>query len=142
MRASNHAAMDLLDKTLFPAFTVNPPVNADAIQQFESESGMRLRDDYAAFLMQSNGGQGFIGKGYTNLWRLEEIFEKNKSYKVTDFASGLLLFGSDGGGEAFAFDYTSEQRRIVSVPFVPLDMKEARTLALTFGSFIEGILAS
>jgi SMI1/KNR4 family protein SUKH-1 len=137
-----HPEMNLLDKALFPGFNPNPPVITNAIEQFETKSGVHLPDDYAAFLRQSNGGEGFLGKGYVNFWRIEEIIEKNKRYKSAEFAPGLLLFGSDGGGEAFAFDNRLGQQPIVSVPFIPLDAKEARTLAPTFATFIEGILNS
>ena len=134
--------MNLVDKTLFPGFRVNAPVSSDVIRQFESTTGVRLPADYVAFLMQSNGGEGFIGKGYADLWRIEEIIAKNQSYKACDFVPGLLLFGSDGGGEAFAFDNRSEQQPIVAVPFVPLSTEAARSLAARFGEFLEGMLNS
>ena len=134
--------MNSLAEKLTSEFNVNPPVSIEAIRQFEGESGMSLREDYAAFLMHSNGGEGFIGKGYASLWRLEDLAGKNRSYRVADYAPGLYLFGSDGGGEAFAFDMRSKERPIVRVPFVPLDLKEVQVLAPTFEGFLEALRSS
>src|ERR1044072_7362040 len=89
---------------LLARFNGNPPSDTGAIRHFESESGLRLPDDYARFLQQTNGGEGFLGNAYVILWRVEELIEMNKAYEVTEYAPGLFLFGSDGGGEAFAFD--------------------------------------
>ena len=127
--------MNSLAEKLTSEFNVNPPVSIEAIRQFEGQSGMLLREDYEAFLMHSNGGEGFIGKGYASLWRLEDLAEKNRSYRVADCAPGLYLFGSDGGVEAFAFDLRSNEQPIVCVPFVPLDLREAQIFASTFEGF-------
>jgi hypothetical protein len=51
----------------------------------------------------------------------------------------MPLFGSDGGGEAFAFDRRSEEQPIVRVPFIPLDLKEVRAFAPTFDGFLEAL---
>ena len=131
-----------ISDAMFEHFKGNPATTAATIRGFEATSGIRLREDYAAFLMQSNGGEGFIGEGYAMLWRLEELLEKNDAYKVDEYAPGLFLFGSDGGGEAFAFDIRSDKRPIVSVPFIPLNHSEARFLAMDFESFIHVLFTS
>jgi hypothetical protein len=47
-----------------------------------------------------NGGEGSVGDTYVILWRIEELIEMSKAYDVAEYAPGLFLFGSDGGGEA------------------------------------------
>jgi hypothetical protein len=89
----DYSAMRVSPNELFKEFNVNPPASIDAIRQFEAESGTRLREDYAAFLMRSNGGEGLIRRNYASLWRVEELKEKNRGYQVADFAPGLFLFG-------------------------------------------------
>jgi hypothetical protein len=42
----------------------NPPAEASAIQQFQTESGFRLPIDYAQFLQAMNVGEGFVGNSY------------------------------------------------------------------------------
>ncbi len=61
----------------------------------------------------------------------------NLKYDVRTFAPELLLFGSDGGGQAFAFDLRDSERTIVEVPFIPLDTEEAQTIGSTFDDFLE-----
>ncbi len=76
------------------------------------------------------------------LWRAEELVEMNKSYHVNEYAPGLLLFGSDGGGEAFGFDTRTDAKPIVSVPFVGMALNEARPVASNFNEFLEALFKS
>lgn len=85
-----------------------------------------------------NGGEGFIGpNAYVIFWKLEELMELNKAYQVAEYAPGLFIFGSDGGGEAYAFDVRTPAMPIVSVPFVGLDLSLARAIAPTFSGFLD-----
>jgi hypothetical protein len=43
------------------------------------------------------------------------------------YAPELFVIGSDGGVEAIAFDRRDENGAVVMVPFLPLDVKEAKT---------------
>src|SRR5262245_14497856 len=106
-------------RKILSRFNRNRGATASAIEQFEAESGVQLPEDYAQFLRDTNGGEGPMGRdAYVMLWRVEELSSMNKAYMVTLYAPGLLLFGSDGGGEAFAFDLTTHGMPIVMVPFV------------------------
>jgi len=126
----------------FEQFRGNPPVTADDIRQFEVVSGMRLRQDYTVFLMKRNGGEGFVGHSYATLWRLQELIERNKEYRVSVYAPGLFLFGSDGGDDAFAFDMRTVEQPIVRIPFIPLTLKEVIPLADDFEGFIRKLSSS
>jgi hypothetical protein len=128
---------------LLANFNGNPPADASAVRQFEAEFHLRLAEDYVQFLEWVNGGEGFIGKNvYIILWRVEELLEMNTAYHVAEYAPGLFLFGSDGGGEAFAFDTRSDANQIVSVPFVGMELSLARALAPNFGQFLEKLYQS
>ncbi len=127
---------------LLAKFNGNPPSDPAAIRQFENELGFRLPDDYERFLQQTNGGEGFIGNVYVILWRVEELLEMNKAYQVAEYAPGLFLFGSDGGGEAFAFDMRSDANPIVAVPFVGMELKLAHSVAQSFEAFLEELFKS
>jgi hypothetical protein len=127
---------------LLAKFNGNPPLKTGVIRQFETESGFRLPDDYARFFQQRNGGEGFVGNAYVILWRVEELLEMNKAYQVAEYAPGLFLFGSDGGGEAFAFDTRSDASPIVAVPFVGMELKLARPVAQSFEAFLEELFKS
>jgi hypothetical protein len=90
-------------------------------------------------LQRMNGGEGFLGEhAYVALWRVEELGERNAGYEVAEFARGLFLFGSNGGGEAFAFDTRTGQFRIVAVPFIGMDdLADAIVIATNFRTFLE-----
>ena len=117
------------------AFNAEPPANEAALAEFERASGFKLPADYAAFVRFADGGEGIIGRkgAYAIFWRIEDILQLNDAYEVAEYAPSLLLFGSNGGGEAFAFDRASTQGRVVQVPFVGLDAREA----VEIGSFLD-----
>lgn len=125
-------------RQIFSNFRCKAPVSPGEIEQFEATVGFRLPGDYANFLQMSNGGEGFIGaNAYVILWKLSDLTEMNRAYQVAEYAPGLFLFGSDGGGEAYAFDTRNSQMPIVSVPFVCMDLALARFVAVTFDNFLD-----
>ena len=129
-------------KRLLAKFNGNPPVDASSIQQLENGAGVHQPEDYAKFLQGMDGCEGFVGNAYLILWRAGELLEMNKAYQVAEYAPGLLLFGSDGGGEAFAFDARSDAKPIVSVPFVGMELNLARPVAPNFKAFLEELFES
>lgn len=122
-------------------FNITAPASEGAIQKFEQLSGFVLPEDYVTFLKKSNGGEGFVGdNAYLILWPVEQLLELNDAYQVPKYAPGLLLFGSDGGGEGFAFDTRLPELPIVSVPFVGMDCSLARPIATSFNGFLEALM--
>ena len=110
------------------------------IHKVQNELNIILPDDYIEFMKYSNGAEGPIGEQeYIVLWTIEEIPKLNKAYRVEDFAPGLLLFGSDGGGEAYAFDTTPNEMPIVQVPFVGMSLKEAIWRGNSFLEFLSSL---
>lgn len=119
------------------------PVDDEAIRKFEKLSGLTLPVDYAVFIKESNGGEGFVGpNAYLILWPVEQLLELNKAYQVQECAPGLLFFGSDGGGEAFAFDTRMPEIPIVAVPFVGMDCSLARQISVSFSGFLKTLASS
>ncbi|MBK3665188.1 SMI1/KNR4 family protein [Bradyrhizobium diazoefficiens] len=119
-------------------FDCRPPTSSASIANYESGSGWLLPDDYKQFLGTANGGQGTIGThSYASLWPVEHLDEMNRAYETANLAPGLLLFGSDGGDEAYAFDMRVAAKPVVSVPFVGMDLNEIRPVADTFEGFLK-----
>jgi hypothetical protein len=127
---------------LFAAFELNPPATEASVWTVEDHVGIRFPIEYVDFLKFANGGEGFIGEAYARFWRVEELNEMNLGYQVAEFAPGLFLFGSDGGGEAYAFDTGFGGMAICSVPFIPLDIKLAIPLGSNFNEFLETLFKS
>jgi hypothetical protein len=106
------------------------PADGRIVEQLEAALPA-LPADYLAFLRLSNGGEGVLGvePGWFQLWTAEEVPRRNQDYAVTELLPGYIGFGSSGGGELLAFAPT---RRIVMVPFIPMDASEARVMATSF----------
>jgi hypothetical protein len=119
-------------------FNGNLGASSSAIIAAEQALGEKLPADYVKFLQRINGGEGFVGKGaYAMLWRVEELFSMNLAYDAEQHSPGVLLFGSDGGGEAFGFDTRSYQWPIVQVPFIGMDWNAAIPMGDTFDEFLQ-----
>ena len=126
---------DALDP-LLKDFTGNGPSTDGTIECIEKHLGSNLPEFYRNFMRGCNGGEGFIGEQYLILWRAEELLEFNREYEVSIYAPELFLFGSNGGGEAFAFDNRDTGMKICAVPFVGMSLKDAKHVADTFDSFL------
>jgi len=114
------------------------PLILTAIKTAEAESTIRLPSEYRDFLKFTNGGKGRIGSGgYAALWRVEDLCAFNTDYQVETYAPGLFVFGSDGGGEAFAFDLRT--LTIVQVPFIGMSLTAANFVASNFHEFLVAI---
>lgn len=115
---------------------LNTPATQNALKIFENTSRLELPKDYIDFLLKTNGAEGFIGDNYVIFWAIEELIELNKAYEVDEYKPGLLLFGSNGSGEAFAFDKRSLPMKIVQIPFISIDLKDSIELSSTFYDFL------
>jgi SMI1 / KNR4 family (SUKH-1) len=126
---------------LFARFDANPPANSDSVAQCQAHLGFTLPTDYVQFLKQMNDGEGFVGENYLRAWPVEDLIQSNEEWQVDEAAPGLFLFGSNGGGEMFAFDTRSDPPPIVVVPSI-LGLEDAIVIAPTFNSFLQHLYQS
>ena len=124
-------------KKEFKHFKFNPPASSREIARLRDFLGMDLPEDYLSFMMKGNGGEGWIGEKYLMLWPIEELLAYHQAYQMSKYAPGFLLFGSNGGLEAFAFDTRIAPVRIVSIPFIGFTPSEAIDLGTSFSHFLE-----
>jgi cell wall assembly regulator SMI1 len=125
-----------------PDFAGLPPASSEALRVAERDIGKLLPDDHKSFLLQHDGGEGFIGEEYLILWRAEELFNFNERYEVSKYAPGLILFGSTGGGDGFAFDTRTSPYRVMQVPFVGMTNDEEFYVAGSFGELLAQMRAT
>ena len=118
-------------------FSGNDPVSPLELREAEQALGRRLPAEFIDLLSILNGGEGFVGDKYLMIWSAGEIVDYSAQYDVQKYAPGLVVFGSNGGGEAYAFDYRSERTPVVKIPFVGMDLKHVREMALTFIGFLQ-----
>jgi SMI1 / KNR4 family (SUKH-1) len=119
---------------------VAEPASELLLQAAEKALNRRLPVDYRAFLLQYNGGEGFIGKHYLILWKAEELAELNKGYEVPKYAPGFLMFGSTGGGDGFAFDTRATPFRVIQMPFVGMSVDDGFFVADSFQRLLERMI--
>ena len=58
-------------------FKGNPPASSALIDECSARLKMRLPPDYVRFLQRINGGEGFKGRNYVALWRVEDLPDWN-----------------------------------------------------------------
>jgi hypothetical protein len=122
---------------LLVEFVQNAGASDTAISECEKQLGRPLPKDYLGFMMISNGGEGFVGaNSYLRLWKIEELLAMNDGYETAIHLPDCLLFGTDGGDEAFAFDLRTSQTRIVQLPFLDMYWESAWLLSDSFNGFL------
>jgi hypothetical protein len=133
----------LSDEKLFADFKGNPPDSPALIAQSQAKLSFQLPADYVQFLRQMNGGEGPLGENaYVVLSRVEQLGGMNAACEVAEFAPELFLFGSNGAGEAFAYDTRFSPHRIIAIPLITLDLCDAVMMAANFRSFLEVLFTS
>lgn len=93
-----------------------------------------LPRDYLAVITEFGGREGFLGETYLRLYQLNELLALNLAYDVPAFLPEYLVFGSDGGGNAFAF--LVDGAAVFMVPFIPLEAEDAEQQAASFTEFV------
>ncbi len=127
---------DLLDDFLSD-FEALPPASVGEVQDAEAGLGRPLPTDYEAFLLKHNGGEGFIGKHYLILWKATELVKFNEGYEVETYAPGLIMFGSTGGGDGFAFDTRTSPYCVIQVPFIGMSLEDGFHVADSFSELLQ-----
>jgi hypothetical protein len=118
--------------------TKSPGASLAVIRDREAELGITFPDDYVEFMLSSNGGEGFVGgdRLYVQIDPIEEMMNDDLREGLARERRGLVVFGSDGAGEAFAFDTRGDEVRIVMFPWVGVDEKEVFPQGRTFTEFL------
>ena len=115
---------------------LNEAASSEDIQAAVVALGQALPSDYLQFIGEHDGGEGFIGDRYLILWRSGELATFNIEYEVEKYAPGIVLFGSDGGGEGYGFDTREATMPIVRIPFIGMDLRYATHVAENFNDLL------
>jgi hypothetical protein len=124
-------------KTFIDNMDINPPTTEYKLCEAELNIGISFPTQYKEFMLASNGAEGGIGEhSYLVIWPIEEIVKLNEQYAVSRFTPGLVYFGFDGGGMAYAFDNRTEESSIVEFPFESIKTEDIKQLGRTFHEFL------
>lgn len=123
---------------LHSSFQSNEWATEEEISEAEQAVGFELPMDYREFLLQRNGGEGFVGSGsYLVLWAATSLAEFNRDYETSKHCPGVLLIGSNGGGEAFGiYDREDGAIRFVQIPFIGMERSLLEEMATSFKGFL------
>ena len=115
-------------------FDLNPPASPSDIKAAETYFNLELPLDYKEFMQFTNGLEGIVNDSYLVLWTAEELIALNEAYNVKEFVSDILIIGSDGAEDAFAYDLTD--MNIVTLPFIGMGHIAKEKVSITFQDFI------
>ena len=59
-----------------------------------------------------------------------------RGYRVAEFFPNFFFVGTDGGGEAYAFDISGEDATLYDVPFIGMP-SDARAIADSFEALLD-----
>ena len=124
----------LLKEFEFASFT-----SKEEIEKVEQKLDVKFPSDYKDFMLLTNGGEWPIGNSYLRLWNIEELVNSNEDYAVTEFAPGLVIIGSDGGGVAYGYDFRQDQSLLVEVDFIGMDIDNPNYWTNSFLDFLENL---
>jgi hypothetical protein len=119
-------------EALLSGAVLNPPASESAIRDAATALGIPLPLDYVQFLRRHNGGEGSAGNHSVVLFKAEELKPFNDDYEIKEYAPGLVLFGSNGGGEGYAFDTRNSPMSVVRVPFIGMELRYATPIGKSF----------
>ncbi len=116
-----------------PEFVVNGRSTQDKISALNGAYSFRLPQDYLDFLLATDGGEGFVGARYIVVWRTDEVVRFNEEYQFPKYAPRFVCFGSNGGGEGFAFDLGgTTEGQVVQIPFIGMSPESAMPVVDSF----------
>lgn len=131
--------MNIQIERVLESFVRDQPAEQSAIDSACDSLGFKLPEDYAEVLRYMNGGEGFMGDSYFRLYPVEKLPTLNQAYRTEEFAPGLIVFGSNGGGEAYAFDIRTTPHTIVKIPFIPMTYEYMELYSPNFTDFLTSL---
>ena len=114
--------MDKCLPKLLEQFDTKPGAPGATMQKLsdyvQSSTGTGLPGDYLDFLRFSDGGIGHGPDLYLIMDSAEQVPASTEGY-AAEFAPGLIIIGSDGGGNVLGIDTRS--KRPESMPYIMVD---------------------
>jgi len=107
------------------------------VENFLKQIDFKLPEGFIEFFKDSNGADISSDENYMVLWALTEMIQLNRDYNVDEYAPDFFIFGSNGGGTAYAVKKSTSD--IYEIPFIGMSNEEAVFKNKTFSEFIEGL---
>lgn len=104
--------------TKHPSFTLAPAASTAQLEVLGTLHA-NLPFEYVEFLRSANGGEGWIGDNYVQLWGVERVVELTTLFREiwTHLnVEGLLFVGGDGGSEQLVLDARTDKPSVILLP--------------------------
>ncbi|HAE58540.1 MAG TPA: hypothetical protein DCG54_03270 [Anaerolineae bacterium] len=95
-------------------FLFRDSATEDLIQRLVHVVGKSLPSAYLDFLRYSNGADGT----FINIFEIDLAIKYFEDENMNYFMPGFLVFGSNGGGEAYGYNLNAYPYEIVMMPFI------------------------
>jgi hypothetical protein len=111
------------------------PLSYKEIKAFKESVDFVPPKGFIDFFGRSNGATINNESGHIILWPLTDMVKLNKEYYVEQLASGLFIFGSDGGDTAYCIE--KDTGYIYDMPFVGM-LCDLAFVCKSFNEFLQG----
>jgi hypothetical protein len=131
--------MSMVDRWLATTGPDAPRATDEELDAAQTDLGVVFPSDYREMMRRANGGEAEFGSSWIRVWPVGHLAEANAEYQVKAIAPGFIFFGTDGGGEAYAWDFRPNRRsQYVVIPFIVPEPEAA----VGCGDSIEEFLAT
>ena len=133
--------MSILNYLIASKFERRPGASSTAVEAL-LETFPNLPQDYINLLREMNGGEGQVGEQPVELFSSEELTVQNEGMRVSEFAPGFLIFGTDCANEGFAFDTRAQPWVLGRIPLVGMSPKEFIPMGADMEEFLRAVYES
>lgn len=129
-----------LEQLLHGVTLEQPGASVEEIDELEEELGVKLPGDLRWLLAEADGGSGTLGgKRPLVLWGAEQIADEAEAQEVSLATPGLVLFGTDGGAEGYAYLPRLQQGRFGRISLLAAGAHEFESLGDTLRELLEAV---
>lgn len=125
-------------ENILSVMELSTPATQEMVASCEDHIGRSLPSDYRAFLLRSDGAEGFVEGRYIALWGCEMLSRINNDIDLSELIPNCMLFGSDGGETYYAYDLHDSDQWIVSFEFAMLETRYANKCCNDLDRFLIG----
>lgn len=119
-----------------------PPAPAAAIADLRQALGVALPDEYVEILREMNGGEGPIGEAaYIMIYPIAGVILAHQKDLIHEEWPGVVVFATDGGDVAYAFDTRVPEMPIVETSFSDPTAFPLKAVGRTLREWFEYLIA-
>jgi hypothetical protein len=116
------------------------PADTDALAATGIRLGIEWPTEFVDFMAITDGGEAWVGRCYLAMMALADLRDVNETSGISDDFPYLIVLGSDGGGEYFAFDTRTSPPTIVMFPAIGMSEEILVRLGSSLGDFLDHLL--